>query len=82
MNIYSNKQNVPIFLTSYIIMQGLGIHIYLFSHMLQCTHMYNSYNHLPVHDPSYVVFLKEVTCWYLRHQTDLHPQHNPTTRTD
>lgn len=42
----------------------------------------NSCDHLPVHDPFYVVFLKEVTCWYLRYHTDLAPQHNPTTKMD
>ena len=47
-----------------------------------CIIFLNSCNHLPVHDPFYVVFLKAVTCWYLRYHTDLHPQHNPTTKTD
>jgi hypothetical protein len=42
----------------------------------------NSCNHLPVHDPFYVVFLKAVTCWYWRNHLDPCPQHNPTTTID
>ena len=78
--------NIEMTLTTHISMDatepqsGLNTIKNLLFLFMCCIIFLNSCNHLPFHDPFYVVFLKAVTCWYLRNHTDLCPQHNPTTK--